>query len=480
MHLTRRILPAALILVLAVATVTAGKSPFAIWDAGTVSGRDVLSLRVGKKKIRLRTRRTTEDATLLSASPDGRRVAWRLTPPGVFDRSDLVVAKAGKGRGRRVTKDLDGRVTDARWSRDSRWIVFTHEDRTTGRTDVWRANERGKKLENLTESFTGNIDTGPGTVFTVGETLAAVAWEFPTQRAVFLLDIRNEVFADRVTADLPDGVWTGTLHFATSGVFYFTWQPEGDDDPTLHRVTDTVVAEVVPGVVLVRPTADGVCVYDRTGVVSRVRDDRISRYDVAPDEVLSLHPSPGSHRVAALMDEPRRLYRLDVDHTWSIDMLAGRSIESVESVRYAGAFADVAVLMVREGGIRRLYRSSEVLGAATVTDLAEGLEGNVGAFLDVSSDSGLVLFTMIAEGSTRGGLWARSLIDGSVINLTELSGEPGTPGGAKFSKSTGNVLFNTVTIPDSDNRLFLWDRGEDRVIPVSDPGHRPGTFFFTK
>jgi len=68
MHLTRRLTIAVVILAVAGATRAVAK-PRIVYDATTVTGRDIITAKGNGKKIRVRTGDVGEDATLLGVGP---------------------------------------------------------------------------------------------------------------------------------------------------------------------------------------------------------------------------------------------------------------------------------------------------------------------------------------------------------------------------------------------------------------------------
>jgi len=474
MHLIRRVGLAVAILALVPAVGSAAGKTGILWDAGSVGGRDIFSARGNGKKVRLRTANADGDAALLFVSPAGKRVAWLLTPPGTTGTNDLVVAKAAKGRGRTVTETLEGRVLDAAFTGNGKHLLFVFEDAATGRADLYRVNAKGKGLRSPTLGLPGNATEIITTSADGAE--AVVEWDFPDRRGLLRVDVRRNVATVLDTA-LPDGEPGGYAWFPAPGVLHFTWRADGADRDDLYTLDDVALTPAVEGIDFARATPGGTDVVVGHELV-RVSPSGISRRR-APGTILglarglSLHPP-----VAAVEDDGEiRVLELLGDPANHIDLLPGRVISEVEEMTVLPDRISV-LLTVREGSIRRLFWTRSFEGVPFTVDLAEGLVGTVGAFRTVMPD-GTVIFAHVAEHGSLGELYAWRL-SSQRIALIERTGLIGLPGRAVVSGKTGDVLFNVITMPDADNRLFLWNRKKDEVKPLSSPATRPGTFLFTR
>jgi len=473
MHLIRRVGLSVAILALAAAAVSAGGKPVIVWDAGSVGGRDVFSANRNGKKIRLRTRTAEGDAALLTVSPNGKRIAWLVTPPGTTGRSDLVVAKAAKGKGRVVTEGMDGRVIDAAFTGDSKHLLFVFEDAATKRAHLYRVNAKGKGRRSPTAGLPGNA-TGILATST-HDREAVVEWVLDDRNGLLLVDpVKNVVTV--LDTGLPDGEPGGYAWFPSPGVLHFTWRPDGADRDDLYTLDDVALTLAVEGIDFAS-AVPGVTAAVVGHELVRVSSSGISRRR-APGTILGLTRVLGPYAPVAAVDivgEIRVLVLLG-DPAHHIDLLPGRVISEVEGMR---VLPDGSVLLtVREGGIRRLFWSQSFEGVAFTVDLAEGLVGTVGAFRTITPD-GTVIFAHVAEHGSSGELYAWRLSN-QRIALIERTGLIGLPGRAVVSGKTGDVLLNVITMPDADNRLFLWNRKNGEVRPLTAPGTRPGTFLFTK
>jgi hypothetical protein len=481
MHLIRRGGSIVAILALGAAAVLAGGRPRIAWDAGSVGGRDIWSANRKGKKVRLHSRAGEGDAALLGASPDGKRIAWLLTPPGTGGTSDLVVAKASRGGGRVVTETLSGRVVDAAFTGGSKHILFLFEAAATGRTHLYRTNAKGKGLRSPTLGTPG--DAAEILAVSPHGAEAVLAWAFEGHVGVLLVDpVRGVVSV--LDAGLPAGDAGGYAWFPAPGVLHFTWRPDGAERDDLwqldaaapwKRATAVRNARAIPG-------GTRVVVSEAGGdTLVLLGSDGESRFPLPGAFLAAGDGNPPLAPVVAVEDDGEiRIVEFPGPGGEAIDLLPDRTVESVEEIREVGTGG--VLLAVREEGERRLHwtwrRWAHPHVDGLPLDPAEGLEGKVGAFRIVTAD-GTVIFAHVAAHGSSGELYAWRP-DGERVGLIGRTGLLGLPGRAVVSPKTGDVLFNVVTMPDADNRLFLWSRKKDEVLPLSAPATRPGTYLFTR
>jgi hypothetical protein len=153
----------------------------------------------------------------------------------------------------------------------------------------------------------------------------------------------------------------------------------------------------------------------------------------------------------------------------SVEVLGDRSIESVESLRFAG---EALLVVTREAGARRLWH----VGPAGATEPAAGLSGELGAFLGVAPGGDLLVFARLDPGGASGSLLAWSSGGGPLRDLSAALAHPTVPGEAVFSPSGDEVLYTLKVGPTREPRLFLWRRRPDRTTALSLPGLTVGRF----
>ncbi|MEN8151429.1 MAG: hypothetical protein ABFS86_16555 [Planctomycetota bacterium] len=470
MHLTVR--AGAVIFLLSVAAI-AGSKPGIVWDAGGVTGRDVWSARGNGKKVRLRTGRNDEDATLLTVSPNGRRIAWWLVAPGQTALRDLVVARTAGGRGRNVTEKLDGKVVTAKFTGDSKHVLFIHEDAATGRADLWRANARGKGLRNLTAELTG---TATGTIHVSQfDAEVLVVWEFADRTGLVLADVRRGV-PTVLDTDLPEGAPGGYAFWPEAGVLHFTWRETGAEKDDLWQRDETNLERRVTEIDSARGLATEATVAVRGVELLLVEHDDLRTFP-APARILRVSRGIANQRpvVAVEGDGRVRVYELD-SHDEPRELLPQESLDEVEEIVVAVEQGFTYVTGKSEG-VRRLFFLVPS-HSSTPGDLADGLPGRVGALRTLLPTGGLI-FSMVAEHGSFGEFHvsrAQYVVD-TLIARTDLVGLPGR---AVVSPKSGDVLFNVIAMPEADNRVFLWDRKKDEIRPLTPPNQRPGTFLFTR
>jgi dipeptidyl aminopeptidase/acylaminoacyl peptidase len=102
-------------------------------------------------------------------SPDGRWIAFTLTPGGrfSFEQPQVAVVPAGGGEARVLTPGLDRPANNLKWSPDSRFVYFTAA--TNGGFPLYRVPAAGGAVEKLT----GN-ESGVNSYDVAGSTLAYV------------------------------------------------------------------------------------------------------------------------------------------------------------------------------------------------------------------------------------------------------------------------------------------------------------------
>jgi dipeptidyl aminopeptidase/acylaminoacyl peptidase len=455
-----RVLAAGLLLLgalLAAGVARAGKT-IIVLDAETGAGREVFSGR--GKKLRSRSGPGLFPAILVSVAPNGKRLAWlRLLDPA-GERAELTVAKARRGRARVLTGGLDGRPLEVAWRPNGKELIFEHRDAASGRSDLHLAATKGRKRTCVTGELAGSASP-PGGTTTIRATRDRVAFRW--EGTLMLLDDGG---LHDLGATLADGTPGRDFLFRPDGSLLFTW--ERGEETDLHLAAGTMVAR----------RAEAVAAWAAAG--ERFAWASGSRLTiVGPDGERVVEPGgailgfrlhrTGSAAVVVAEGAAARLFHEETE------LLPGVALSAVDDLRFSPA-GDALLVRATSAGERILRRIDLAGGGATAPPQAPGQLGATALF---SPDGALVLHVRIGEDG-EGALLLWDHASGDVRDLTAESGVPGTPSTARFSESTGDLLFSTVAAFDAGRRLFVWRRKRDRIDPVTPVGLSAGGFLFTR
>jgi hypothetical protein len=455
------------VLILLLAAVPGSGAPVAVYDAGAPAGREVVTAPANGRKLVVRTAGFAEDAYLLALSGDGRRIAVMLLEPPLGTRGSLLLGRARGGAFLDATGDLVGRPLATAFSPDGRALFFEHRDEGTARSDLYMLETSGRRRMVLTAGLGGTASGAGGvTALAAGPGgRLAFFFELPDRRALFL-------FADGALRDLTAPLGAGVVHehfaFLADGALLFRFTPEGDALPTLF-VHDGATVPVAGEVQSFATSGDAFATLRPAGL--RVWDGDGARDLGAGETVLGFRLDHGRVAFVTAGGGGARVFRETA--TGTIEVLDDRSIESVESLRFAG---EALVVTTREAGARRTWH----VGPVGAVEPAAGLPGELGAFLGVAPGGDLLVFARLDPGGASGSLLAWSPDGGPLHDLSAALDHPTVPGEAVFSPSGNEVLYTLRVGPAREPRLFLWRRRPDRTTALSLPGLTVGRFLLAR